>query len=144
MQKNFIIFIVIAIVLIGGVAFYKTGSAPTVENPNPGSTTTSQGSETINPGQNTGNTTTTGTQTGTNKTFTLAEVTAKNSKAACWSIVNGSVYDLTNWIGKHPGGQKAITQICGKDGSGEFNGQHGGQKQPESVLASYKIGTLAK
>ncbi|NCU78096.1 MAG: cytochrome b5 domain-containing protein, partial [Actinobacteria bacterium] len=32
--------------------------------------------------------------------------------------------------------------ICGRDGTASFNGQHSGQRQPEEILASYKIGTL--
>ena len=75
--------------------------------------------------------------------YTLAEVSAHNSKASCWAVVNGNVYDLTSWISRHPGGEKAILSICGKDGSAEFNGQHGGESRPESMLATFKIGTLA-
>ena len=76
--------------------------------------------------------------------ITMAQVAAHASASSCWSVVRGNVYDLTNWIGKHPGGEKAILQLCGKDGTALFTGQHGGQTQPESTLASFKIGVLAK
>ena len=74
--------------------------------------------------------------------FTMTEVRAHNSGSSCWSVVNGVVYDLTKWINQHPGGREAILSICGKDGSGDFNEQHGGQSGPEFVLAEYKIGVL--
>jgi cytochrome b involved in lipid metabolism len=54
--------------------------------------------------------------------------------------VNGWVYDLTSWISQHPGGQKAVLSICGKDGSDGFNGKHGWQPRPASELAWFKIG----
>ena len=76
--------------------------------------------------------------------YTLAKVATHNNTSSCWTIVNGSVYDVTAWISQHPGGQRAILGMCGVDGSSAFNGQHGGQKRPVSELASFKIGTLSK
>lgn len=74
--------------------------------------------------------------------FTAAEVAQHSSASDCWSIVNGMVYDLTDWIPQHPGGPQVIAAMCGKDGSAGFNGQHAGAQRPEEVLASYKLGTL--
>lgn len=84
------------------------------------------------------------TTTTTTKTFTMAEVALHANTTSCYSVVNGSVYDLTTWIPKHPGGERAIKGICGKDGTDGFNGKHGGKPQPESTLASFKIGVLAQ
>lgn len=74
--------------------------------------------------------------------ISLSEVSTHATAASCWSAVAGDVYDLTDWIGKHPGGSSVIKAICGRDGTASFNGQHSGQRQPEEILASYKIGTL--
>ena len=74
----------------------------------------------------------------------ITEVANHADSNSCWSAIDGSVYDLTDWIGKHPGGATVIKAICGKDGSASFNGQHAGQKRPADFLASYKIGELAK
>ncbi|WKZ28603.1 MAG: cytochrome b5-like heme/steroid binding domain-containing protein [Patescibacteria group bacterium] len=76
------------------------------------------------------------------KTYTMAEVAAHAGAASCWSAINGSVYDLTSWIGKHPGGESAILSLCGRDGSATFNNQHGGSALQENRLASFKIGAL--
>lgn len=76
------------------------------------------------------------------KTFTTQEVAAKNSRSACWVIVNGSVYDLTGWITKHPGGSGTILDLCGKDGTAAFDSKHGGEARPSSVLDSYYLGQL--
>ncbi len=75
--------------------------------------------------------------------FTAAQVATHASVSSCYSIVNGAVYDLTAWIGQHPGGQSAIKRMCGMDASAAFNGQHGGAARPASELAGFKIGTLA-
>lgn len=78
------------------------------------------------------------------KTYTMVQVAAHASKTSCWSAIGGSVYDLTAWIGQHPGGQAAILSLCGIDGTAAFNAQHGGQGNPAQELASLKIGALVK
>lgn len=82
--------------------------------------------------------------TPTVKTYTLAEISTHADKTNCWTAVDGNVYDVTAYVPKHPGGVREITQICGKDGSSLFKNQHGGDKKPNNVLASYMIGVLAK
>lgn len=76
--------------------------------------------------------------------ITAAAVAQHNSRASCWSSINGNVYDLTSWIPKHPGGEQAILKLCGTDGSANFNRQHGGDSAKESLLAGFKIGVLAR
>jgi len=73
-----------------------------------------------------------------------ATVASHNSRASCWSIINGSVYDLTSWIPKHPGGEQAILGLCGTDGSAKFNRKHGGDASKEKILFGFKIGALAQ
>jgi cytochrome b involved in lipid metabolism len=84
------------------------------------------------------------TPVSTTRSFTLAQVATYNSQTSCYSAINGVVYDLTSWISRHPGGAREILGICGKDGSSAFNGQHGGQGRPASILSGFEIGTLAK
>ena len=78
----------------------------------------------------------------TEKTYTMEEVVKHNSKESCWSVIRGKVYDLTNWINKHPGGADKILRICGKDGTDLFVRQHGGKEKPEKILEIFKIGVL--
>ena len=51
----------------------------------------------------------------TSASYTLAEVKLHGTKTDCWTVVNGSVYNVTSWISQHPGGQMAITSMCGVD-----------------------------
>ena len=76
-------------------------------------------------------------------TYTMAQVAAHNSQTSCYTVVQGSVYDVTSFISQHPGGARAILSLCGRDGTAAFEGQHGGQGRPAAELASFKIGTLA-
>ncbi len=72
--------------------------------------------------------------------FTRQQVEANNTATKCWSIINDNVYDLTKWIKAHPGGQSAITFLCGTDGTNAFLAQHRGQPTPFSRLASFYLG----
>ena len=74
--------------------------------------------------------------------FTLAQVSERNSAAECWVVIDGGVYDLTQWIRSHPGGSGAILNLCGKDGSASFTSQHGGQARPSSTLDGYYLAPL--
>lgn len=76
--------------------------------------------------------------------ITMAIVGTHDTASSCWTVVNGSVYDITAWISRHPGGSGAIVSMCGKDASAAFGDQHGGQRRPEQELASFKIGVLAQ
>lgn len=76
--------------------------------------------------------------------ITMTVVAQHSSRTDCWSAINGSVYDLTSWIPKHPGGEGAIVQLCGKDGSAKFNGQHGGDSGKAKILTGFKVGVLAQ
>lgn len=73
----------------------------------------------------------------------MTMVAQHNSAGSCWAAINGNVYDLTNWINQHPGGQGPILSLCGTDGSAAFNGQHGGQARPENELSNFLLGPLA-
>ena len=86
------------------------------------------------------------------KAYTLSEVAQHASKDDCWAIISGDVYDLTEFINRHPGGDE-ILRACGTDGTTLFNsrqtqdGQAVGSGAPHSQaaqeqLAKLKIGTI--
>ncbi len=77
-------------------------------------------------------------------TFTMADVATHNSESSCYTVVRGEVYNLTSFASQHPGGDRAILSICGKDGTTAFVNQHGGRPRQENMLTGFKIGDLAK
>lgn len=74
--------------------------------------------------------------------FTADEVAQHNSANDCWAIIDGFVYDMTSFVRRHPAGPRAITQLCGRDGTARFNEEHQGQNEPEGWLETLKIGKL--
>ena len=76
--------------------------------------------------------------------YTMEKVKANASATSCWAVISGNVYDLTKWIGSHPGGSGAITSLCGTDGTSAFLGMHTGQSKPQARLSGYLLGPLAK
>ncbi len=81
-------------------------------------------------------------QTPVGTSFTTADVGQHSTDQSCWTMVNGSVYDLTSYINQHPGGPDQILSICGGDGSSLFASQHGGQGGPMGQLERLKMGTV--
>jgi len=84
------------------------------------------------------------TPTATTSGYTMAQVSANNSAKSCWAVIEGSVYNLTNWINSHPGGMSAILSLCGTEATSSFKGKHGNQSRPAAQLSGYLLGVLAK
>jgi len=49
--------------------------------------------------------------------YSLEEVSKHNTKDDCWMIFKGHVYDVTPYFEFHPGGQRALLNFAGKDGT---------------------------
>lgn len=81
--------------------------------------------------------------TATTAAITAAEVAQHNTPDDCWTSINGTVYNVTAWIDQHPGGEQRILNLCGIDGTSQFDGQHEGQPKPETTLAGFEVGTLS-
>jgi monoamine oxidase len=80
---------------------------------------------------------------GIKKAFTLGEVKKHNKKNDAWTIIENKVYNITNWIPKHPGGD-VILKVVGKDGTRLFKSINHPSFVKESVLPKYYIGNLSK
>jgi cytochrome b involved in lipid metabolism len=82
------------------------------------------------------------TPTTTKASYTMDDVKKRSTSSACWSVIDGNVYDLTKWIPAHRGGPQAILFLCGKDGTSAYKAQHEGASTPMSALSNYFIGPL--
>lgn len=92
----------------------------------------------------TSTTTTTESTTTTTKSITLADVAKHSTESDCRTAINGKVYDVTAFFGKHPGGDKNILRTCGIDATQVFEKKHGGNTKANNVLDGFEIGTLAQ
>ena len=43
-----------------------------------------------------------------------------NKKDDAWSAFNGKVYNITHYLPYHPGGEKELMRVAGRDGSKLF------------------------
>jgi cytochrome b involved in lipid metabolism len=75
--------------------------------------------------------------------YSMEDVKKRNTSSACWTVIDGNVYDLTKWIPAHRGGPQSIIFLCGKDGTSAYKVQHEGASTPMAALATYFIGPLA-
>ncbi len=130
MNKKIIWVLIILIVLGGGYYFFNMKSEMKSYDTDDSAMQTQTASSSVS-------------TTAEVKTYIMADVSAHASSVSCWSAISGKVYDLTSWIGKHPGGDEAILAICGKDGSQLFDGQHGMDPKAKAVLPKFYLGDLA-
>jgi len=65
----------------------------------------------------------------TKKLISMREVAKHNKQEDCWVAFHGKVYNLTDFIDEHPGGQQPLIFSAGKDGTKEFEKIH-----PKSIL----------
>jgi len=43
------------------------------------------------------------------------DIKKHNTKTDAWIVIDGSIYDISNWAKKHPGGRKIISNYAGED-----------------------------
>jgi cytochrome b involved in lipid metabolism len=82
--------------------------------------------------------------TGYPAVITAADVAQRATPEACWTVVDGLVYDLTAFIARHPAGREAILEMCGRDATEDYRDEHEGQPEPAEWLAVFRIGELTR
>lgn len=78
--------------------------------------------------------------------ITAVDVAQHAVEEDCWLIIEGKVYDVTEFIAQHPGGQ-VIVEGCGQDATDLFETRPMGSGTPHSDKArgirdDYYIGEL--
>lgn len=130
---------VIGLTVLVGHTGAKSAWAGRVTTP---ATSTSSSTSPTSSTSATSSSTSTSTST-TSPALTMAAVATHNQQSDCWAAIDGEVYDLTTWVGQHPGGASFIVQLCGTDATSAFHGQHGTQPEPNDRLQQFLIGPLA-
>jgi cytochrome b involved in lipid metabolism len=75
------------------------------------------------------------------KTFSLKDVAEHNTKESPWFIIRGKVYDVTQLLSKHPGGEKVLLEYAGKDATPGFEGRDHSDKA-KNWMKDFAIGSL--
>ncbi len=74
------------------------------------------------------------------KYYFIKEIQTHNNINSCWLISNNKIYDVTTFIDKHPGSQKAILSKCGTDVTKDYNFHSYNTKK--KIWKQYHIGYL--
>lgn len=82
--------------------------------------------------------------TNTTKTISILEIAQHKTPEDCRTAINGTVYNVTAFFGKHPGGDKNLFRVCGIDATEVFNKKHGNDPKANNVLAGFEIGILTQ
>ncbi len=72
--------------------------------------------------------------------YTAEEVAKHCTEDDAWIIVDGKVYDITDYVNDHPGGLKILKNV-GKDSTEGFHGPQHGISHKQNII-DYYIGTL--
>mmetsp|Transcript_14865 Transcript_14865/g.22357 ORF Transcript_14865/g.22357 Transcript_14865/m.22357 type:complete len:168 (+) Transcript_14865:63-566(+) len=71
------------------------------------------------------------------------ELAQHNTQFDCWTALNGKVYNITQYMAYHPGGEKKLMLGAGKDCTAMFNKFHA-WVNGESMLAKCQVGVLSE
>jgi L-lactate dehydrogenase (cytochrome) len=74
---------------------------------------------------------------------TRAELAQHSSRNSAWVAVNGDVFDVTNFVLRHPGGSAVILGHAGRDASDVFNSSHAPHVRANERMGNLLIGHLA-
>mmetsp|Transcript_48471 Transcript_48471/g.149750 ORF Transcript_48471/g.149750 Transcript_48471/m.149750 type:complete len:328 (-) Transcript_48471:245-1228(-) len=85
---------------------------------------------------------TTSDSPGESATFPASELRRHNTRESAWVVLHGFVYDLTDFLEKHPGGGEAITAAAGKDVTLYWSAFHKREWLEQHLSPQWRLGTL--
>ena len=74
--------------------------------------------------------------------YTSSEVALHANADSCWTIINDVVYDITEYVPKHPAG-KVILKACGREATKMFESVSA-HRGTDRTLARYELGPLTQ
>ncbi|AEO63571.1 6a3cca0e-1992-4043-b3cc-2ddab3848fd4 [Thermothielavioides terrestris] len=75
------------------------------------------------------------------KTFTRDEVAKHNTEDSTWFVIDTVVYDVSDFLDAHPGGEAVLRQVAGQDATVAFYNLH--RHEVLQKYANLAIGTIA-
>ncbi|CAO3640098.1 unnamed protein product [Mucor fragilis] len=81
------------------------------------------------------------TATETSTIYSLDDVSKHNTKDDLWMTIHNKVYNITEFVLEHPGGEEVLLDEAGKDATESFE-DIGHSDEARDILEKYLIGTL--
>ncbi|XP_065064801.1 cytochrome b5-like isoform X1 [Rhopilema esculentum] len=78
---------------------------------------------------------------GERKLFSKEEIKQHNDGRSCWLIIHDKVYDVTEFLEEHPGGEEVLLELAGSDGSESFE-DVGHSTDAREIMEKYLVGEL--
>ncbi|XP_010464293.1 PREDICTED: cytochrome b5-like [Camelina sativa] len=78
---------------------------------------------------------------GNRKVLNLLELSQHRSRHDCWLLIDGKVYDVTDFLKDHPGGDDVILFATGKDATHEFE-EVGHSTSAKAMLSEFYVGDI--
>lgn len=73
----------------------------------------------------------------------MAQVRENANSKNPWIVIDDCIYDVTEFLNDHPGGEEVLLEQAGKDATEEFE-DVGHSSDAREVMKKYKIGELVE
>lgn len=70
------------------------------------------------------------------------DLVSHSSRQSCWVAINGVVWDVTDFVDKHPGGASMILKVAGQDATEEYETFHNAELVEETLSPEARLGTV--
>ncbi|XP_076088717.1 acyl-CoA 6-desaturase-like isoform X4 [Mytilus galloprovincialis] len=74
--------------------------------------------------------------------YTWDEIAKHDKREDRWMVIQGEVYNITNWARKHPGGTKVISHYSGQDATDAFTAFHNDLPSVKKYLKPLHVGSV--
>ena len=75
------------------------------------------------------------------KEITLEEIKQHNSRKSVWFVIENHVYDVTNFLDEHPGGEEVLLEQGGKDATEIFEDVNH-SSEAKDLMKQYLVGKV--
>ncbi|KAE8660529.1 Cytochrome b5 [Hibiscus syriacus] len=75
------------------------------------------------------------------KVFVFEDVAKNKERNNCWLLISGKVYDITQFLEDHPGGDEVLLAASGKDATQDFE-DVGHSDDARNMMKKYYIGEV--
>ncbi|KAK9350689.1 cytochrome b5 [Lipomyces doorenjongii] len=77
------------------------------------------------------------------KVFTVSDVSLHNSKDSLFVVIHDEVYDVTEFVRQHPGGEDVLLKTAGTDVTEQFE-DIGHSEEARAILQSLQLGIVQR